>query len=1137
MQSHLPLNATLTAPAENPGIASTTQSEPVGKSGRFAVTIRSGITSFFASLSPAYVPENLQQPTLISQPVTVDVMNPADSDNNSGRTGLMIDIVRKVGLASKVASCWIPSVKVVSDAVSILCSSVALTQDLHNMMATEASGRKQNRPVNRCGGSMSGPAAATLAMVALDRLSGAAAVPSAGTPGSPDNPILVGDSETLGKIGQEGFPPDAYYRQTKSFSHNSSVSVGDDDHPFTGHYNGDCYTISDSRRCVFHKLGPYSEVRDLRVANANINNEDQFSAALACETEGKSTIRDVRIDDSRIINSRTSEGDETCTGVITGLQQKGGLIERAEVKNSSVSTSGDDSPTGIGAGITQGKMNLLKVEGALVNTSGSHSDAGIGAGKMEVEGQIELLTVSDSQVETWGIQADAGIGGGEVDGDIQHLTVSGTHVTTDQYGADAGIGGGMVTGKINDMTVVKSQVTTKGNKAYAGIGGGQVGDDRFLVGKPKGSINDLVALGSHVRTEGNAASAGIGGGYVHDQVNGTTAVNCTVSAGGRGANDGAAIGAGFNTGKVINTRAVDCTVTTDTGNNAGIAAGVNRGAVIGEVSRNSRVNNNKGVSVGNLTMPGLCRTADPLLVTSDCQVQPDPVMDNPWNCSTTPLIAERGSVWNPIHINDSKTFNKIGLDDEYPADVHYIQTGDLDGSELNYDKSVVFSGHYHGQDRITDQQTMCLFRDLRGSVNNLQVVNARVSAENEAAAVVACTMEGTSRIGNIKVANASVTIHGDFPAAGGIITAKQLSKESRIENIEVHNCTVETRGRGPLAGMVAGEIRGQVDNVTVQNSRVSTQGDKAHGGIGGGLIKGKLSHLTSVCNNVEVSGPDAFAGIGGGQIDYPGEVRDLTAINSTVRTMSDGANAGVGAGFISHAGKANNITALDCRVFTRGNGANAGVGAGKVGHFGELNAITAVNSEVIAVGRNSSADVAAGGFADKSDARLTDIRTVNTRVNFQTYSDTNISADTLCASADQRFVSSDCQLSSSLPDGTCPITTPMTSFTGMPLTLPTSSTMAAATPAIATGLSTGAIADTTPMTSFTGMPLTLPTSSTMAAAAPAIATGLSTGAIAGIAVGVTAVVAVAGLGGVCLYRYYHRGKESEPQQLLQLDDI
>ena len=1106
MQPHLPLNATLTAPAENPGIASTTQSEPVGKSGRFAVTIRSGITSFLTSLSPGYVPEKLQQPTLTRKSATVDVMNPADSDNNSGRTGSMTDIVRQVGLAGKVASCWIPSVKVVSDAVSTLCSSVALSQDLLSMMATEfeGSGRKQNRPVNRCAGSMSGPAAATLAMVALDRLSGAAAAPSAGTsPGSPDNPIPVGDSETLGKIGQEGYPADAYYRQTKSFSHNSSVSVGDDDHPFNGHYNGDCYTIRDPRRCVFNKLGPYSEVRNLHVANAYINNADKFSAALACETEGKSTIRDVRIDDSHIINSRKSARfDPTCTGVITGLQQKGGVIERAEVKNSSVTTSGNFSPAGIGGGMTRGQVRHMNVADSQVITYGSYSDAGIGAGEME--GQIERLTVSDSQVKTRGIHADAGVGGGEVVGDMQHLTVSGTNVITHESGADAGIGGGMVTGKINNMTVVKSRVTTNGNLAYAGIGGGQIGHTRLFGGKLEGSINDLVALDSHVRTEGKAASAGIGGGYVHDRVNGTTAVSCTVSAGGRGANDGAAIGAGYNAGKVINTRAVNCTVTTETGDNAGIAdGGFDRRAVIADVRSLNSLVNVALVNVGNLRMPGLCRTADPRLVTSDCQVYPDPVMDNPWNCSTTPLIAERGSVWKPIPINDSKTFNKIGLDADYPANAHYIQTGDLDGSELNYDKTVVFSGHYYGQGRISDQQTMCLFRDLRGSVYNLQVVNARVSAENEAAAVVACTMDDTSRIGNIKVANASVTIHGDSPAAGGIITAQQLSRESRIENIEVHNCTVETRGRDQLAGMVAGEIRGQVDDVTVLNSRVSTQGYEAHGGIGGGLIEGKLSHVTSVCNNVEVSGPEAFAGIGGGQVDPLGEVRDLTAINSTVRTMSDGANAGVGAGSISHAGEANNINALNCRVFTMGNGANAGVGAGKIERYGELNAITAVNSEVIAVGRNSSAGVAAGyaasGFADKSDARLTDIRTVNTRVNFQPGSDTNISADTLCASADQRFVSSDCQLSSSLPDGTCPITTPMTSFTGMPLTLPTSSTMAAA--------------------------------------APAITTGLSTGTIAGIAVGVTAVVAFVGLGGVCLYRCYHRGKESEPQQLLPLDDI
>ena len=55
MQSHLPLNATLTAPAENPGITSTTQSEPVGKSGRFAVTMRSGITSFFAVAGAGWI--------------------------------------------------------------------------------------------------------------------------------------------------------------------------------------------------------------------------------------------------------------------------------------------------------------------------------------------------------------------------------------------------------------------------------------------------------------------------------------------------------------------------------------------------------------------------------------------------------------------------------------------------------------------------------------------------------------------------------------------------------------------------------------------------------------------------------------------------------------------------------------------------------------------------------------------------------------------------------------------------------------------------------------------------------------------------------------------------------------------------
>ncbi|USE37148.1 hypothetical protein [Endozoicomonas sp. SCSIO W0465] len=537
----------------------------------------------------------------------------------------MNDIVRQVGLASKVASCWVPSVKVVSDAIATLCSSAALAQELGSVILesrekatdAEASQRKRNRPVNRCGGSVSGPAVATMALVAMDRLSGAAAVPSAGTPGSPDNPIPVGNSETLVKIGQEGYPANAHYRQTQNFSHNSSVSADDDHHLFAGHYDGDCYTISGPRRCLFQKLGDSSEVHDLRVVNADINNADKLSAVLACEMEEGSTIRNVRIEDSRIINSRNSRRklEWVETGVITGQQRKGSLIERAEVKNSSVSTSGHFSRAGIGAGV--------------------------------MAGQIERLTVTDSQVETRGISSHAGVGGGKVDGDIQHLTVLESNISTHQNRSHAGIGGGVVTGNINDITVVKSRVNVRGYEANAGIGGGRVGYNSIR-GYSRGSVNNLVARDSHVRTEGNGTSAaGIGGGWVRQRVNGTTAINCSVSAVGVRVDDGAAIGAGYSTGKVINTRAVDCTVTTKTGQHAGIAIGAGSGAINGDFrSLNSRVNG-KLENIGNLTMPGLCGTADPRFVTDDCQVHADPVLDTPGNCST-PFIPEPESVWKPI---------------------------------------------------------------------------------------------------------------------------------------------------------------------------------------------------------------------------------------------------------------------------------------------------------------------------------------------------------------------------------------------------------------------------------------------------------------------------------------------------------
>ena len=192
---------------------------------------------------------------------------------------------------------------------------------------------------------------ATLSLMVMDQLTGAAAAPSAGEPGSPENPIPVSDSATLGKIGQPDYPSDAYYRQIDSFHHNSRESIGGGDSPFTGHYDGGCHTISGPERCLFQKLGGNAEVHDLRVTHAFISNSDQYSATLACEMEVNSTVRNVRVEDSSIINTADCTRKEVpwChTGVIAGRQESESQIKDAEVHNSSVTTHGGHSYAGVG---------------------------------------------------------------------------------------------------------------------------------------------------------------------------------------------------------------------------------------------------------------------------------------------------------------------------------------------------------------------------------------------------------------------------------------------------------------------------------------------------------------------------------------------------------------------------------------------------------------------------------------------------------------------------------------------------------------------------------------------------------------------------------------------------------------------
>ncbi|MGO0306389.1 hypothetical protein ACTL6P_07200 [Endozoicomonas acroporae] len=201
MQPFSSTHAPLIDVTSNPYRDEPAKSNPTGTLGKFAVAVQSGVTSFFRSLSPNYVPEHQRH---ISQP-TAPVASTVPADHKNDKTSLADNVVQGVGLASKALSCWVPNASAVGDAIGTICSSIFLANRLDDMAVSGKSGKpgkeptigsenvskdpsqkvtdkkqedeKPGKSVTASGTTnrVSGPAMATVTLMAMDRLAGAAA--------------------------------------------------------------------------------------------------------------------------------------------------------------------------------------------------------------------------------------------------------------------------------------------------------------------------------------------------------------------------------------------------------------------------------------------------------------------------------------------------------------------------------------------------------------------------------------------------------------------------------------------------------------------------------------------------------------------------------------------------------------------------------------------------------------------------------------------------------------------------------------------------------------------------------------------------------------------------------------------------
>ena len=976
------------------------------------VSVLPTVASFFSSLSPNYTVHDKRQLS--------DFLTPT-MDSAADRNLPASNMVHKVRLACNMLSCWVPTVRVVSDVVATLCSSLSMVQEFGAVL-TEG-GKSTAGTV---------PAVATFTLVALDSLGSAGALrPAPGQRGSPERPILVPDSKTLSMIGQADYPSDAFYRQTASFSHRSPEPGP----LFKGYYDGGCHTITGLQSCLFGELDRYSEVHNLRLSKIQITGDQPSMAALACTMGSFAKAGDIHVENATIVNHQSGNHHRpAATGVIIGQQHKAAQLADISLKGCFVSTTGKHSVAGGVAGIAAGQVHGANIVGSHAITFESQSHAGLGAGQLI--GQINDLAVTGGLVYTRGIRANAGGGAGMVFGDIRRMGASLCNVLTTGSDAAGGIGTGVLVGTVSQLSGSECHVATSGPRSPAGIGAGQVGYAFF---QRDAHLSDLVVIDSNALTTGQSSVAGVGAGVVYNDVERITSVRCQVTS-----RDKAGVGTGINLGRIDGVKAVG-NIITSTHNQAGIGAG-NKGSDTANLKSWNTLINGERRNMGTFAQRNLCQSADPLVINPNCTAVPSFEHGLVRKCQGGRELPGRGTFLRPIAVHSAQTLNRIGLDSSYPASAHYIQTAEIDGSKLNDQSTVVFSGHYDGQNHVIRNQTACLFKYLLGTVRNLHLVDARINSD-QPAAVVACEMDGAGGIESIFIDHCHVTTRSWAPA--GIICGQQKSHHNKVSLIDVHSSQAHSHGDSAPVGMIAGQCRGLNERIAIRNSRVSTSGKDAYAGLGCGEVQGALRHFSAACSQVESTGPAAFSGIAVGKAYYS-RLGPATIVNCNLATSGQDADAGLAVGRLGSYSEADNFTMLDGRVLSRE--ANAGAGIGSMNNFARVEGLAAVRCEVateadgthagIGVGLSTGMDCiltditssnstlrapghdscahVAGSYANGHAINATGTYIVNTRINGRLLNNTpGQNGATLCLRADPNFVNPACRAGPGVLPGGC----------------------------------------------------------------------------------------------------------------------
>ena len=325
----------------------------------------SGLTSLFKSIDPRYIPEHLQnQGEKVAIPSFS--LSTGKVENQYSEKSVFFHPVAELAFKFIAAYGSLPTE--VLSLISNLHSSASLVNFFcqHPKFIAKATGVKdatnkqrmnneeeknRKKPQVRTSshrGKLSKAAMVVGAVAVLPGIGSAAeARRTAG------NYIEVKDVETLKKIGHDpSYPMDGSYVQTADIdAKDLHQSIGDQDHPFNGTYDGQFHKINQLSHCLFKKV-ENGIINNLHIINAKINS-DESAAVIAGSLSGESLVSN----NPDVVTSGKYADAAIVAATISGTSQ----VHNNTAINCNVLTSGFSAHGGIGAGFIIGSAQIKEI--------------------------------------------------------------------------------------------------------------------------------------------------------------------------------------------------------------------------------------------------------------------------------------------------------------------------------------------------------------------------------------------------------------------------------------------------------------------------------------------------------------------------------------------------------------------------------------------------------------------------------------------------------------------------------------------------------------------------------------------------------------------------------------------------------